>query len=219
MNEKVINVIFADDHNLVRKGIISLLDDVDEILVIDEAVNGYELVEKYRMLRPDIVISDISMPDLSGTDAAKMILEFDHDAKILFLSMYSGDDYVVMVLNSGGFGLINKSIAKDELVAAIKTVYNGGRYFGPGYDEEKLLDLLKNYKITVKEKESIIEELTGRELETLKLVCEGLSVKEISDKLNISNRTVESHKLNIMKKFGVTTSTQLIKYALKNQLI
>lgn len=219
MSEKTINVIFADDHNLVRKGIISLLDDVEEILVVDEAVNGYELVEKYRMLKPDIVISDISMPDLSGTDAAKLILEFDHDAKILFLSMYSGDDYVVMVLNSGGFGLINKSIAKDELVTAIKTVYNGGRYFGPGYDEEKLEYLLKNYKITVKEKESIIEELTGRELETLKLVCEGLSVKEISDKLNISNRTVESHKLNIMKKFGVTTSTQLIKYALKNQLI
>lgn len=219
MSENTINVIFADDHNLVRKGIISLLDNVDEIKVIDEAVNGYELIEKYRALKPDIVISDISMPDLSGTEAAKMILEFDNNAKILFLSMYSGDDYVMMVLNSGGYGLINKSIAKDELIEAIKTVYNGDRYFGEEYNAERLESLAKNYKTAVKEKEAIIEDLTSRELETLKLVCDGLSVKEISDILNISNRTVESHKLNVMKKFGVTTSAQLIKHALKNRLV
>jgi len=219
MFDNTIQVIFADDHTLVRKGIISLLDNVPEINVVAEADNGYELIEKYKLFKPDIVISDISMPDLSGTDAAKMILEFDKEAKILFLSMYSGDDYVIMSLNAGGLGLINKSIDQDELITAINTINSGNKYFGGGYTEEKLHDMLKNYQITVKEKESIIEELTGRELETLKLVCEGMSVKEISDKLSISNRTVETHKLNVMKKFGVSTSPQLIKYALKHKLI
>lgn len=219
MEENIIRVIFADDHNLVRKGIISLLDNVPGISVVGEAINGYELIEKYRLLRPDVVISDISMPDLTGTDAAKMVLGFDKKAKILFLSMFGGDDYVLMVLKVGGYGLIDKSIAKEELILAINTVFKGEKYFGADYNNEKLENILKNYKAADKGKTVIIEDLTGREIEVLKFVCDGLTVKEISEKMVLSPRTVESHKLNIMKKFGVTTSTQVIRFAIQNRLI
>ena len=219
MTDSVIKVIFADDHNLVRKGIISLLDNVENIKVVGEAENGYELVSKFTEFKPDVVITDISMPQLSGTEAVRMIKEHDNNAKALFLSMYGGEDYVIMTLNAGGLGLIDKSIAKEDLIKAIEAVYKNEMYFGSEYDDEKIESLKKKFSVQKKEISEIAESITSREMEILKFVCDGLSCKEIGEKIKISIRTVESHKSSIMHKFGVTTSTQLIKFAIENRLV
>ena len=165
MCDKKIRLLFVDDHNLFRKGLINLLDNVENMCVVGEASNGYEMIEQYRLLKPDVVVSDISMPELSGTDAADMILDIDKNAKILFLSMFNKkEDDVLMALNARGFGLIGKDISQEELVLAINTVYSGQRYFGPKYDDQKLDELLEKYRATQKKDDDIKGELTSREL-------------------------------------------------------
>jgi DNA-binding NarL/FixJ family response regulator len=119
---QLIRIVIADDHGLFREGVINLLKDSSELYVVGEASNGRELVSKYFEIKPDVVISDILMPDLSGIEAAKRIIEKDESAKILFLSMYDSEEYVYQILKVGGLGLLNKSVEKPELIEAIKEV-------------------------------------------------------------------------------------------------
>lgn len=219
MDSKKIRILFADDHHLVRNGIISLLESVPEFEIAGEAENGEVMADLYFRLMPDVVVSDISMPQLSGTDAAKAILEKDASAKILFLSVYDGEEYVFQVLNAGGLGLVNKSIWKSELIEAIKAVSAGQRYFGKEYTPERLDEIFSKYKA---EKEVAAAEeiqLTQREREVLQLICEGFSSQEIADRLFISKKTVDTHRGNLIRKFNVSSSAQLVNMAFKKGLI
>lgn len=216
---QLIRIVIADDHGLFREGVINLLKDSSELYIVGEASNGRELVNKYFEIKPDVVISDILMPDLSGIEAAKRIIEKDESAKILFLSMYDSEEYVYQILKVGGLGLLNKSVEKPELIKAIKEVNRGIKYFGKDRSEEKLNEIIDKYSNS---KESIslqIEELTEREIEILHLVYEGLSSAEIADKLSLSKRTVDSHRSSLMKKLNSNTISQLIKTAIINRII
>lgn len=221
MSENIIKVLVADDHNLVRGGIVSLLDSVSDIYVVGEAGNGHDLVTKYFEIKPDVVLSDISMPVLSGIEAVKQIKRRDPSAKILFVSVYEGSEYVFQVLKAGGNGLVHKSIVKGELVLAIKSVYQGNLYFGSFYDEKKLDEIIKKYSAgndaDVEKLDNI--QLSPRELEVLRHVCEGLSSAEIAAIMAVTKKTIDAHRASLMKKLNVSSSSQLIKNAILNKII
>ncbi|HEX2962262.1 MAG TPA: response regulator transcription factor [Ignavibacteriales bacterium] len=221
MSEGPVRVLIADDHNLVRGGIVSLLDSIDDIYVVGEADNGRDLINKYTEIHPDVVLTDISMPVMSGIEAVKQITKKDPAAKVLFVSVYEGDEYVYQVLNAGGKGLVHKSIVKGELVLAIKSVYQGDQYFGKGYTESRLDEIVKKYSAANNTETASREDvqLSPRELEVLRYVCEGLSSAEIGSILGISRKTVETHRSSLMKKLKVSSSSQMIKYAILNKVI
>lgn len=217
-NEKI-RMILADDHTLLRNGIVSMLENVPNIYIAGEACNGRELVVKYFECLPDVVVTDISMPKLSGIEAAEKILVRDKNAKILFLSVNDSEDYIYKTLKLGALGLVNKTIARGDLIFAIETVYGGKRYFGRTYTEEKLLKILDKYEATKEENITNKTNLTHQEFETLRLICEGLQSSGIADKMFLSKKTVDKHRSSIMKKFNVSNIAQLIRFVYKNNII
>ena len=216
--ENQIRILIGDDHFVVRTGIISLLKSQDNLFVIGEAENGEQLIERYFNLKPDVVIADIAMPVLSGTDAIARIKEKDPDVKALFLSMHEGDEYIYHIYRCGGLGLVNKNIVQGEMVFAINKVLKGEYYFGPGIDDMKLEEIIHRYenKTNVKENSSI-KELTERENEVLLLIGDAKTSVEIADILNLSKRTVDTHRANIMQKLGIKSLPELIRLALKHK--
>lgn len=215
-----IRVFLADDHNLVRDGFVSLLEDVPNIYIAGEASDGRELVTKYFEFRPDVVVTDISMPILSGIEAAVKIRARDKTAKILFLSVNDTEMFIYKALKIGALGLINKSIAKGDLVYAIETVFSGQKYFGRNYTEDKLSEIIEKYKEKIEV--GLAEEevkLGVQEFETLKMICEGLQSSEIAEKLCLSKKTIDKHRASLMRKFNVTNTAQLIRHVFKNNII
>jgi DNA-binding NarL/FixJ family response regulator len=212
-----ISLLIAEDHNLVREGLVNILKENDWIDIIFEAETGEELVNGYFANKPDIVLTDIKMPSIDGLTAAEKILKKDADAKILFLSMFSSKQYAYEVNQLGGKGLLPKNINKEELSLALKTVVEGGKYFS-GFSEEDLIKLegvsnsdQNGIDITIKRK------LSKRELEILNLIAEGCSSDEIAEKLFIARRTVDSHRRSIMDKLNIDSAPKLIKVAVENR--
>jgi two-component system nitrate/nitrite response regulator NarL len=215
MEGNIIRIIIADDHALFRSGIVSLLDDEKEIVILGEADNGKELIDLYNQLKPDLLLIDISMPEKTGLEAAKEIRKMDEDVKILFLSMHEGDDYVYHSIKSGGNGLINKNINKGELLFSIKTIMNGDSYFGKYYSETDIREIVNKYERFIEPPRFVLPtRLTDKEKEVLLLISEGLTSGEIADKLNIGKRTVDSHRMNIMQKLNLNSLPELIKYSI-----
>jgi two-component system response regulator NreC len=215
MLDRNVKILIADDHELFRKGMISLLNSEENIKIIGEANNGKDLIYKYLKLKPDLLIADISMPELSGIEAVKTLYDSDKSIKVLFLSMYNGVDYIYHCIKSGGSGLVNKDIPKKELLNAIDLIINGKKYFGEDYSEDKIEKLLENYEKQLKSiKQEGDEQLTDKETEIMLMLAEGLTSNEIADKLFISKRTVDTHRTHIMQKLGLKSGPQLIKYAI-----
>lgn len=215
MLNHTIKILVADDHELFRKGIISLLLKEDKIKIIGQANDGKDLIYKYLKLKPDLVITDISMPEISGIEAVRILHEKDHDIKAIFLSMYDGEDYIYHCIKSGGSGLIHKNVTKKELLLAIEKVAKGQMYFGEKYSEEQIEQLIKDYETHSHNSSAAnAEQLTNKEITVLTLLAEGLTNNEIAEKMYIGRRTVETHRANIMEKFGLKSSPQLFKYAI-----
>lgn len=215
--EKNIRLLVADDHALFRSGLLSLLESEEDISIVGEANNGQELVDIYFSTSPlpDVVLVDISMPIMSGLDAAKKILSQDITAKILFLSMYEDEEYIYHCIKSGGKGLVNKSILKEDLIYAIKQVYNGGEYYKHGMTREKLEKKYKNQKSYSYENiVQVREPLSWREEEILTLIGEGLTSIEIGDNLKLSRRTIDAYRMTIIQKLNLKSLPELIKYAI-----
>ncbi len=213
---KIIKVLIADDHALFRTGIIRMLSNYPDISVIDEAENGEILIKKYFENNPDVILVDISMPVLSGIEAVKKIMSKDKAAKVLFLSMYDSPDYIYSCLISGGMGLINKNILEGELVYAIRSVSSGNKYFGKNFDEEKLNALVSRYEsVYITEPDMPISNFTKRETEILRLIGKGYSSAAIAEKLLISIRTVETHRMHLMHKLSFKSSSELINFAIQ----
>lgn len=221
MDNLKIRVLIADDHTLVRTGIINLMENEKEIFVVGEAETGEDLVRKYFELKPDVVLADIAMPGISGIEALKKIVEKDNLAKVLFLSMYEGDDYIYSCVKAGGMGLISKNVVKGELLYAIQTVNEGKRYFGINMTEDKVNEIIDRYeKRSVKPDAVLIPTaegvlLTHREIQILKFISEGLTSNEIAEKLNIGKRTIDSHRTHLIQKLNLKSLPDLIKYAIK----
>lgn len=209
----MVRVLIADDHNLFREGIRSLLKDSVEIVIVGEAEDGRALEKKFFELKPDVILTDISMPIKSGPEAVSTIINKYKEAKVLFLSQYSGDDYIYSILKAGGLGLLSKNCLRDELVNAIKIVNNGDMYFF-NKNEEELNEIIKRFdQIESKGKNETIKGLTKKQIEILKLIGEGYSTEQIAVELKIGKRTVETHRHRIMSTFGFKTVGQLIRYA------
>jgi two-component system, NarL family, response regulator NreC len=212
---KFIRILLADDHTLFRNGIISLLENEKDIYVVGEVDNGDDLAAKYFEISPDLVLLDISMPGKSGLEAGKEIKQKDHKAKLLFLSMHEEDEYIYHCLKAGGMGLINKNITKGELILAIKQVSEGSNYFRNNLTEEQIKQIYNKYdRSTYKRPLLAKDSLTSREQNVLKLIGKGLTSNEIAQQLNISRRTVDSFRSNIMQKLNIKNLPELIKYAI-----
>lgn len=214
-----IRILLADDHHLVRNGIASLLESVPNIYIAGEAGAGRELITKYFELKPDVVVTDISMPDLSGIEAAEQILSKDKNAKILFLSVHDSTEIIYNILKAGGLGLVNKTVAKGDLVYAIETVNSGENYFGSAYTEEKLMQVMERYNEEKMESSKEDPELSPNDLRIIKLICEGFQSSEIAEKMNVSKKTIDKHRALLMKKLNISNTAQLIMYAYKNNIV
>lgn len=214
----MINVILVDDHRIVRDGIKSLITSDPEISVVGEANNFSELTNILTLTKPDIIILDISLPDISGIEIAKILALKHSDIKIIMLTMFTDEEFIFNSIKYGVKGYLPKNTTKRELIEAIKTIFSGEEYFS----ETITNIILKSYikKATINDKQEFdIRSLTKREEEILKLCAEGSTNKEIADKLNISTRTVESHKNHLMNKLELKSNIDLVKFALKQRII
>jgi two-component system response regulator NreC len=214
---KKIKVLIADDHTLVRDGIRSMLNLVADVEVIGEAVNGREAVEMTRQLSPDVVLMDLAMPIMSGLDATRRIRREFPGTKVLALTQYDDNEYVIPVIEAGASGFVTKMAAFSELTLAIQAVYRGDSFLSPSAAAALVEECQqKTIGEVVKEPYQL---LTDRERETLKLVVEGYTTREIADMLVVSPKTVEWYKTSLMKKLNLHNRTDLIKFAIRKRLI
>ncbi|MCX8095006.1 MAG: response regulator transcription factor [Caldisericia bacterium] len=206
MNEKI-KILIVDDQKLIREGLKALLQMEDGFCVIGEASNGKEAYELYIKLKPDIVLMDIQMPVMNGVEAIKKIKEVDSQAKIIILTTFDDDQYVYDGLKSGALGYILKDISIEKLSETIRIVYEGGALIEPSITKKILSELSKIEKPQIK-KEALIEELSLRELEILKLISKGYTNQDIADKLNLSVGTVKNYVTIILQKIGARDRTE-----------
>lgn len=214
-----IKIILADDHQLVRDGIRSLIKDAKNIEVIDEASDGYELLEKLKSIKPDIIVLDVSMPRLSGIEATRKITEQFPAIKVLVLSMFTSEEYIFNAIKAGARGYLPKNTSKKELLEAIYSINAGNEYFSDSISNIILKSYIKKTKANDDYSGKKQNVLSSRELEILTLFAEGNTNQEIAGKLFISIRTVESHKNHIMQKLELKTTVDLVKFSIKNNII
>jgi len=213
-NKQHITLFLVDDHTLFLNGLKSLLEPLPGFSVVGEAQNGLEFLSKFKEANPDVVLMDISMPDMNGIEASKKALEINPDLKIITLSMYGDQEYYSKMLETGVRGFVLKDSDIQEVKAAIQTVADGGNYFS-----HQLLRGLILAKRGAQTSEAEEDQLSERELEVLIEICQGLSNNEIADKLFISKRTVEKHRANILLKTGCKNTASLVVFAIRNHLV
>ena len=212
-----LRILIADDHKLFSDGIGRLLNAETGWEVVGPANDGVTAVVEAARLRPDVVLMDISMPGMSSFQACQEIRQERRDVKIVFVSMYDDDDYLRQAMESGASGYVLKGSPGPELVAAVREVANGGTYVNP----RMLAKLVDDYRGRNRGTGggSQLGSLTTRELEMLKLLAEGQSVKEIATSLGLSIKTVEAHKFNLMRKLDIHNKAQLVQYAIQKKII
>lgn len=218
MANKKFKLILVDDHKLFRDGLKFVINQMDNLEVIAEASNGNEFLEILEEKKPDLVLMDISMPELDGIQATKQATSKYPGIKILVISMFCDEEYYYQMIQAGVMGFVLKEFGKDELENAIHAVLNGESYFS----QKLLRDIIMNLNSPGKSKKLQNDpdsNLTKRELEVLKYICEGSSNAQIAEKLFISIRTVEGHKSNLISKTGVKNTISLVMFALKNNLV
>jgi DNA-binding NarL/FixJ family response regulator len=210
-----INILLVEDHQIVREGLRSLLEKQTGFRVVAEAEDGRAAVQVAREMALDIVIMDVSMPDLNGIEATRQILAHNPDTKVIALSMHADKRFVVQMLRAGASGYVLKNSAFGELELAIRTVLANRTYLSP-----KMADLIvKEYVHHLANAEpSVFSILTPRELEVLQLLSEGKTTKEIAFSLQVSVKTIETYRQQIMAKLGVHSIAELTKYAIREGL-
>lgn len=209
-------ILIADDHAMVRDGVKNLVQQNKDLTVIGEARSGNETLELYDKLKPDLLILDISMPDMNGMEVSRAILANNPNANIVILSMYEDEDYISRCLEYGVKGYVVKNESGSELDYAIRSVLQGKNYFSRQAQDV----IFKKYSQNVvrkKPKEEI--SLTKREIEIVRLISDGLTSQQMADRLFISPRTVETHRANLMKKLSVKNAIELVKKAQQLNLL
>ncbi|OBQ52097.1 response regulator [Halodesulfovibrio spirochaetisodalis] len=209
--DNTIRVVIADDHKVFLEGLCSLVKDEEDIEVIGKAANGVELLELVEELRPDVVISDISMPDMNGITAAQKITQEFPDTRIIALSMHKDTQFVREILKTNAYGFLLKDCCFDELAHAVRSAMNGEICLSQPLRDSVVLD----YIGTLRNPQDEEVALSARESEVLKLIAEGLSTKEVAEQLCISVKTVETHRRQIMQKTKYTSVAELTKYAIR----
>jgi DNA-binding NarL/FixJ family response regulator len=215
-----IRVVLADDHVFVRDGIKSLLENEANIEVVGEATDGLEALSMVKTVQPDLLILDIRMPNLTGIEVVEKLRSENNLVKIVMLSMHESEEYVLKSIKAGADGYLLKGSSKEEFLKAVHTVANGGKYFS-GDISSILIGQLSNPAAVMETKQSLDEELmiTKREKEILKLLLSGKGNKEIAEALEISKRTAEVHRFNLMKKLKVKNLMELSNKATEYSLL
>ena len=209
-------ILLCDDHTLFREGIKAILKDQPSLQIVEEADNGRDAVQKAQLLHPDIVLMDIAMPDLGGFEATSLILRANPKTKILILTMYEEEEVITRCLKLGVSGYVLKDAPRADLIHAIETVRNGGQYLSPRALKKVVKEHVKRH---TRESVNDYDRLSLREREVLKLLADGLALKEIAARLVLSVKTVDSHKTNMMRKLDLHDRSEVIKYAIQRKLI
>lgn len=209
----MIKIIITDDHPIIRQGIKQILNETPDVLVVAEAGNYRELMERLDSTQFDLILLDISMPDKSGLEIIKELKKRDEEVKILILSMYPEDQYALHSLQLGASGYLTKSSAPSELIAAIREVAAGRKYITESLAQTLAEDYDNDYDKPLNKK------LSKRELEVMKFISSGKTIKEISEKLELNIKTVSTYRSRILKKLHLNSNSELIRYALKIGLV
>lgn len=209
----MINLMLVDDHDLVRIGFTRLLSDVKGIAVVGEARNGEDAVKMAKALKPDVILMDVKMPGIGGLEATRKILRILPDTKIIAVTVYGDEPYPSRFLQAGACGYITKGSSLEEMVKAIRTVFNGQRYLCP---EVAQLLALKHFN---DENASPFETLSARELQVMMMITAGQKVQDISDSLCLSAKTVNSYRYRLFEKLNVNSDVELTHLAIRHGLI
>lgn len=212
---KVTKVVLADDHQVVRRGIRSLLEGEPSLRVVGEAGDGVETVSLVEQLRPDLLIVDLMMPGQSGMEVIRHVLERSPLTRIVVLSMHGNEAYVLEALRRGASGYVLKEATEAELVRAVHEVLAGRRYLSPPLSERAIEAYIKSAGSGT----DPYELLTSREQEALRLAAEGHTSAEIASRLSISPRTAETHRANLLRKLGLRSQAELVRYALQRGIL
>ena len=210
-----VKIVLADDHQIVRHGLRSLLAAEPDMKVVAEADNGRDVLRKVQDSDPDVVIMDISMPGLNGIEATRQIMAECPGVRVIALSMHSDSLFVLNMLKAGASGYLLKDCALEELVKAIRCVVGQKTYLSPGISDVVIKDFVSGWTST---STSAFSVLTAREREVLQLMAEGKTTNQIADALCVSVKTVESHRKQIMNKSGIHSVAELTKYAIRQGL-
>ena len=211
----MIRVLLADDHALVRAGIRSLLNAMVDVEVVAEASSGEEAIELAVSSRPDVVLMDIAMKGITGLEAAARMRSRNLEVRVVILSMHSGEEYVLQALRAGAAGYLLKDAATGELELALRSVMRGESWLSPAVSRQ----VVEGYVQRAGGGEQAPEVLTARQREVLRLVAGGKSTKEIAFLLNLSVKTVETHRAQIMERLGIRDVAGLVRYALRTGLV
>ena len=211
---KNLRILVADDHDVVRRGIKSLIESRPEWHVCDEARSGREAVAKAEERKPDIAVLDISMPELNGLEAARRIRKVSPNSEILILSMHYSDQLIREILDAGVRGFVVKSDSDQDLIVALESLANHKPFFTFKATELMLTNFRRPAPFSIPK-----ETLTSREREIVRLLSEGGSNKEVASSLGISVKTAEAHRANIMRKLDIHSASELVRYAVRNQIV
>jgi DNA-binding NarL/FixJ family response regulator len=214
-----IKILFADDHAIVRDGLRSLFKSDPGFIIVGEASDGAEAVKLVEENRPDVAVLDISMPNVNGIEATNIIKERFPDTKVLILTIHENEEYIHELLLAGADGYVLKNAEKKEIFDGVRAVAGGSTFFSSNVSKALLDRLVRSTRNRVPFQISNEEKLTARETEVLRMIAEGLTSKQIAERLHLSVTTVNSHRTNIMKKLNVHEIVGLVKYAIQKSLI
>jgi DNA-binding NarL/FixJ family response regulator len=214
-----LRILLADDHEIVRRGVCALLQKHEGWEVCGEASDGRQALEMAKQMKPDVVILDIGMPHLNGLDITRQLLQYDPQFKIIVLTITDADQVIREALDAGARGFVLKSDAARDLVSAVEALQSKRMFFTPRVNDLVLQGFLDKGHAVSRNEPPNLPILTAREREVTQLLAEGKSSKEVASFLNLSTKTVETHRSNIMRKLGLHSIRDLVVYAIKNNII
>jgi len=213
-------VLIVDDHQIVRDGILRILTDEKDIELVGSVSSGKEALDFIKCTLPEIVIADLSMPNMSGIELTERITKLYPSVKVLILSMFNNEEYIVSAIQAGAKGYLPKQDSTTEiLLEAIRTIINGEEFYSPSISKIVMKSFVNNIKSSNVSDVAKKHQLTSREKEILKLYVEGYTNKEIAEKLSLSVFTIKTHKNNIMQKYNFKSTVEMIKFALRNNIV
>jgi len=214
-----LRILLADDHELIRRGLCALLQKREGWEVCGEASDGRQTIEMAKQLKPDVVIVDIGIPHLNGLDTTRQLLQYDPNFKVIVLTITDSDQVIREALDAGARGFVLKSDAARDLVAAVEALQNKRMFFTPRVNDLVLAGFLEKGHALSRNEAPDLPTLTAREREVTQLLAEGKTSKEVAVLLNLSTKTVETHRSNIMRKLNLHSIRDLVVYAIKNNII
>lgn len=211
-----IRIVLADDHHVVREGLRALLETEPDFSIVGEAADGLAAVDLVERLKPDVLVADLMMPSLSGLEVARQVALRSPTTRVVILSMYANEPYVLEALRNGAMGYVLKDSTGADLVQAVRQVLTGDRYLSPPLSARAIEAYVQKAEAGSLD---IYETLTTREREILHLAAQGCSNAEVATRMSISPRTAETHRANMMRKLGLRTQIDLVRYALRRGIL